>query len=225
MHVHTSERQQPYNCRTSQSQNGADITSSTTSKHPNASKPYPTSNPTRKHGNNIIKTVATTTKSSPLPSQQQQQHQQTHHHYSNPTILKNEFNPLLNSHEDEHLLIDDVSKNMTPHHHTNTSSSSPLTTTLLETTRPLSHSHDLNTMTYSNLMDSSLNHLQSNANVKHELEELSNDIRQQLSAVTDMTHHLTHPCLDDSLIASTPWYACGGNLFKTEPIDTFSQTQ
>ncbi|XP_066911441.1 zinc finger protein ZIC 4-like isoform X2 [Clytia hemisphaerica] len=88
-----------------------------------------------------------------------------------------------------------------------------------ETTKPLSHS-DLNTITYTNILDkfplehNNLPHHQNNI-TKHDLEELSNDIRQQLTAVTDMTsHHLTGPAgLDDSaLIASTPWYSYGNHI-------------
>ena len=184
MHVHTTERQQPYNCRTSQQQNVGAVNNN---KHSSV-KPYPAANPARKHNpsNKIVVTTATT------PS----------HHHSN----SGEFNSLEqhNNHNINEPLLNDV-KNLT-------SPASSLS--LAETTKPLSH-NDLNTLTYSNIMEgNSLHHLQNNAIIKHELEELSNDIRQQLSAVTDMTHHLTHSGLDDSLVAATPWYACGGNLWN-----------
>lgn len=178
MHVHTTERQQPYNCRTSQQQNTV-----VTNKHSSSAKPYTAGNTTRK--NNPNKTVVTTATTS------------THHHSNN-----GDFNSLIEHHHNlNEPLLNDV-KNLT----------SPASSLSLETTKPLSHS-DLNTLTYSNIMDNtSLNHLHSNAIIKHELEEISNDIRQQLSAVTDMTHHLTHPGLDDALVSAAPWYTCGGNL-------------
>jgi hypothetical protein len=91
-------------------------------------------------------------------------------------------------------------------------------TSTKETTKPLTHS-DLNTITYTNIIDKNpfvdpnAVHQHNNSVInKHELEELSNDIRQQLTAVTDMTSHLTHAGVDEPLIGTTPWFACGGHM-------------
>ena len=87
-----------------------------------------------------------------------------------------------------------------------------------EATKPLTHS-DLNTITYTNIIDKNpfvdTNSIPTPNNTvinKHELEELSNDIRQQLTAVTDMTSHLTHAGVEEPLIGATPWFACGGHM-------------
>lgn len=55
----------------------------------------------------------------------------------------------------------------------------------------------------------------SNVIVKQEFEDLTHDIRQQLGVVSDVQHgnHLGSSAnLDDSMVNSTPWYACGGHM-------------
>ena len=48
--------------------------------------------------------------------------------------------------------------------------------------------------------------------IKQEFEDLNNDIRQQLSAVTDVNQgHLT-ASIDHNLVPTTPWYACDGHI-------------
>lgn len=54
----------------------------------------------------------------------------------------------------------------------------------------------------------------SNVIIKQEFEELSNDIRQQLTSINDVnSHHLTTGSkIDDNLVPSAPWYACDGHI-------------
>lgn len=66
-------------------------------------------------------------------------------------------------------------------------------------------------MSYTNIVDKLP--LENNVIIKQELEDLSNDIRQQLTAVSDVsTHHLTQGSVEDGLVQTTPWYACGGQI-------------
>lgn len=96
--------------------------------------------------------------------------------------------------------------------------SHPINTMNSSLDKPLHHQHhhhstnDLNSMPYTNIVEKLP--MENNVIIKQELEDLSNDIRQQLTAVSDVPthHHLTQGSVDESLVQTTPWYACAGQI-------------